>query len=442
MRLRHLTASILGLCMAALSACERVEQVLRAAAPAPAVPHEAYLASLGEAGLGNTALAARWREAAERALGSPVRLETPFEEIAFYPSEEPTAASYAVSIERGQSVDISFETEPADAGGVFVDVFRIEPDGPPSHVAYAREGERRLEFEPSRAGEFVVRVQPELLRDVRVRLRVVNAAVLAFPVLGHDVGSIQSRFGVARDGGRRAHHGVDIFAPRGTPVLAASDGVVRRVGDQRLGGRIVWLRDERRGTNQYYAHLDSQLVVRGQRVRAGDTLGLVGNTGNARTTPPHLHFGLYVRRGGPIDPWDHLRMPTQDPGRLVADSTLLGRWVRTGRGPIIAASASAGEVTLEPHTVVRVLGASGRDLRAELPDGRSILLRGRLETLDTPIDEAVVAAGSPIFSAPRLGAVPAASHDRPGSLPVVGRFADYLLVRPTSGPQAWIEIPR
>ncbi|MFV1986752.1 MAG: M23 family metallopeptidase [Gemmatimonadota bacterium] len=409
--------------------------------PRPSTPREAYLVSLGQAGLDGSALAVQWREAAEAALRSPVRLEPPFEEVGFYPAEQPTAASYVVSIDRGQSIRVSYVTDPPGAGGVFVDVYRLEADGALTPVAHALEDATDLEFEPSSEGEFLIRVQPELLRDVSVRLRIVKAAVLAFPVFGRDTGDIQSLFGADREAGRRQHHGVDIFAPRGTPVLAASDGVVSRVGDQRLGGRVVWVRDERRGTSQYYAHLDRQLVERGQRVRAGDTLGLVGNTGNARTTPPHLHFGLYVRRRGPIDPFRFLDAPLTEPGRLRADSSRLGEWVRTSADSRIAlATASGGETRemLAAHTVVRVLGASGRDLRVRLPNGRFGLVQASVESLDTPIDETVLEAGEPMLSAPNPDAPRRGRNIESVAVPVVGRFSGYLMVRPAGGFEAWV----
>ena len=410
----------------------------------PATPHEAYEISLEDAGLAETALAARWREAAESALRGPVRLEPPFEEVAFYPAEEPTAVGYLITIDRGQNVHVSYTAEPG-SGSVFVDLYRIRPDGTPLHVAYAEEDATDLEFEPSEEGEFLIRVQPELLRDVRVRLRIVKAAVLAFPVMDHDTGDIQSFFGADREGGRRQHHGVDIFAPRGTPVLAAADGVVSRVGDQRLGGRVVWLRDNKRGTSQYYAHLDRQLVERGQRVRAGDTLGLVGNTGNARTTPPHLHFGIYRRGRGPIDPFDYLDMPPQRPAVLRADSTVLGQWVRTRSDARIAlASTSTGvaEEQVAAFTVLRVLGASGRNLRVRLPDGRTAITRGVVESLDRPIDETLVASGAPILSRPDPAAPQRGVASEASPVAVVGRFSDYLLVRPEGGTRAWVAIPR
>jgi murein DD-endopeptidase MepM/ murein hydrolase activator NlpD len=90
------------------------------------------------------------------------------------------------------------------------------------------------------------------------------------------------------------HHGEDIFAPIGAPVLAVGDGTVFSVGWNDLGGNRLWLRDTR-GNEFYYAHLSafSPLAVDGMRVKAGDVLGFVGNSGDAETTPPHLHFEIH-----------------------------------------------------------------------------------------------------------------------------------------------------
>ena len=90
--------------------------------------------------------------------------------------------------------------------------------------------------------------------------------------------------------------------------MAAAPGTVTRVNETNLGGKVVWLRDTL-GNSLYYAHLDSQAVSSGMQVNIGDTLGFVGNTGNARTTPPHLHFGVYRRGEGPVDPWWFLHRP-------------------------------------------------------------------------------------------------------------------------------------
>src|SRR5690606_16317842 len=89
-------------------------------------------------------------------------------------------------------------------------------------------------------GTYVVRVQPELLVDLRFRLTIEAEAALPFPVSGLGAGAVQSLFGAERDAGARHHEGVDIFAPRLTPVIAVADGraTPRR---NRLGGNTVWL---------------------------------------------------------------------------------------------------------------------------------------------------------------------------------------------------------
>ncbi len=114
------------------------------------------------------------------------------------------------------------------------------------------------------------------------------------PVAGVTRNSLVSTFGAPRDGGRRQHRGADIFAPKGTEVRAAASGWVLHVGEDRLGGRVVRVLGEGPAL-YYYAHLDEWApgLRSGQRVRAGQALGTVGNTGNARTTPAHLHFGVY-----------------------------------------------------------------------------------------------------------------------------------------------------
>ena len=112
-----------------------------------------------------------------------------------------------------------------------------------------------------------------------------------FPVYGGS--SFSDTFGAAR-AGVVWHHGQDIFAPLGTPLLAVADGTVFSVGWNDLGGYRLWLRD-RQGNQFYYAHLSafSPLALDGNEVKAGDVVGFVGNTGDAQTTPYHLHFEIH-----------------------------------------------------------------------------------------------------------------------------------------------------
>lgn len=129
----------------------------------------------------------------------------------------------------------------------------------------------------------------------------------AFPVAGKkaNVGSV---WGDERDGGKRKHRGIDIFAKKGTAVVAIENGVITSREETKLGGKVLWLRPAGAWWRAYYAHLDTQLVKEGDRVFKGQVIGTVGNTGNARTTPAHLHFGIYTLFGA-IDPLPYTKSP-------------------------------------------------------------------------------------------------------------------------------------
>jgi murein DD-endopeptidase MepM/ murein hydrolase activator NlpD len=105
------------------------------------------------------------------------------------------------------------------------------------------------------------------------------------------------------------HEGTDIFALRGTAVVAVVDGVVERVGTAVLGGIKLWLRSPGDDWTYFYAHLSGYAsgITDGVRVRKGQVLGFIGNTGNAVGTPPHLHFETHIPGGAPINPYPILR---------------------------------------------------------------------------------------------------------------------------------------
>ena len=119
---------------------------------------------------------------------------------------------------------------------------------------------------------------------------------LAFPVAGSK-SKIKDLWGASRGGGIRKHKGIDIHARKGTPVVAICDGVIVERDNTLIGGKTLWLKSATYGWKAYYAHLDKHLVKEGQRVRKGQVIGTIGNTGNAKTTPSHLHFGIEGNRG-------------------------------------------------------------------------------------------------------------------------------------------------
>jgi peptidoglycan LD-endopeptidase LytH len=129
---------------------------------------------------------------------------------------------------------------------------------------------------------------------------------VCIPVAGVREVALVDTWGAARSEGRR-HEGIDIFAPRGTAVTSSTPGIVLIVGTNRLGGRVV----EVLGPGlvlHYYAHLDRYAAIRsGQVVHGGDILGYVGDSGNAKGTPCHLHYGMYVPPHHAVDPYIFLR---------------------------------------------------------------------------------------------------------------------------------------
>jgi murein DD-endopeptidase MepM/ murein hydrolase activator NlpD len=405
-------------------------------------PRERYEVRLDRAGLAGTALATDWRAAGERALAEAPLVTSPHAEEGYLPPGEPDALSFQLSLHRGQEVRFEFSLHSEPAPLLFIDAWEVVRDSVTTyrHIESADSGSTFLDFEPRRDGDYIVRVQPELLRGGRFTVSLVLGPTLAFPVEGAGEQDIGSVFGDPRDGGARNHHGIDIFAPRGTPVIAAAEGTTYRVRNTEIGGRVVWIRD-RRGNRLYYAHLDSQYVTDGQRVEPGDTVGFVGNTGNARTTPPHLHFGVYSR--GPTNPYWFVHQPPGSLPRLAADTALLGGWARTRTGETTLRTTpdrrAGGTTALALHTPVRVLAAVGDWYRVRLPDGQSGYIDARLAE---PLDGAVAVAASP--SATAVRARPDVTADvmheaAPGdSLAVLGRFGDFLYVRPPAGVDGWI----
>lgn len=134
---------------------------------------------------------------------------------------------------------------------------------------------------------------------------------LVFPVAGNK-SNIGSFWGDGRDGGKRKHEGIDIFAQKGTEVVAVFDGEVVAVANGGIGGKTIWLQADDYSWTAYHAHLDTQFVFTGDKLEKGRVIGSVGNTGNAQYTPAHLHFGLYTYSGA-IDPLPYVKSAPKVP---------------------------------------------------------------------------------------------------------------------------------
>ena len=433
------------LCLAVLSlnACDGVDQIrndLR-----DQTPHESYLESLRAVNLAETALGAQWARAAVRSLRDAPTVTLPFEEEGFLFADMPEARSYRVELRRGQRLSIDADLDGGDSFRVFIDVYRMPEDAAqsPLPVLSSEFQSERLEYVSTQRADYVVRLQPELLRggQYRVALRVV--ASIAFPVAERDTRAILSFFGDSRDGGSRNHRGVDIFAPRGTPVLSATEGRVYRVRTTPVGGKVVWVRDSDEVNRVYYAHLDSQVVKTGMEVERGTLLGFVGNTGNARTTPPHLHFAVYRGRRGAVDPYYYLYQPPQTLPDASAPLEHLGEWTRTVNAGIrlrVGPSTRAEVVAeLEESTPLRVLAASGSWYRVRLPNGRDGFVAARLtEAVVQPLRSQFVESTSALFSSPSSVAPVMEDVEAGTDVAVLGSYQGYLYVQSPDGSTGWL----
>lgn len=122
---------------------------------------------------------------------------------------------------------------------------------------------------------------------------------LRVPVAGVSRSALRDSWNEAREGGARGHHGTDIMAHAGTPVVAVADGAIERLFDSVRGGTTLYQRSPDRRWSFYYAHLAGYApgLREGMRVRAGQLLGYVGDTGDAGRGNYHLHFGMTRMRG-------------------------------------------------------------------------------------------------------------------------------------------------
>jgi murein DD-endopeptidase MepM/ murein hydrolase activator NlpD len=146
------------------------------------------------------------------------------------------------------------------------------------------------------------------LQEITLPIKIARLSIkdpdsqILMPVYGRLTAQIADTWQAPR-GNDRMHEGQDVFASRGTPVFSGTHGyVVRMKENSDLGGNYISIIGAG-GRRYYYAHLNRFAggIKPGSSVTTDTVIGFVGNTGNANTTPTHLHFGVYVLRKA-IDP--------------------------------------------------------------------------------------------------------------------------------------------
>jgi len=316
----------------------------------------------------NDSLTRIWDAAFNKAKSSGLEATLPFTMASQSQTAKTSALGYKIELHKGEILKIAIEKN-IDSSIVFIDLFKFETDSTLSKKALVSNEWQvdSLSYKAEMTGFYKVVIQPEMKDSLFFKTKIYTQPSLAFPVSDGENSAVGSFWGASRDAGKRSHEGIDIFAARGTPVVAVTDGYISSTGERGLGGKQVWLRDGLFGQSLYYAHLDSIIAKDGTRVKIGDTLGLVGNTGNAKTTSPHLHFGIYTRSGA-IDPLPFVKkrvVPTltEELDFARATTKLNQNQLRTGSSTRFTKLA-----TLPKNQEVDVLGKSEQWYHVRLAD--------------------------------------------------------------------------
>jgi len=404
----------------------------------------AYYNSLQSAELTNSGMGKAWAQAGEKALNDSLRVAPPYRETGYFRAETPTAYGFSFYLKEGQVCEINLRVQP-DSMQIFLELFEkdMTADAPQWNWLSEIDSEsNQLKFIVEKTGFYQLRLQAELLATGAYELDIGLAPSIGFPVLGGENRDIGSFWGDPRDGGKRKHKGVDIFAKKGTPVLATGAGTVSRVRTGGLGGKTVWVRDKQFSHQQYFAHLDEQLVTRGQSVNTGDTLGTVGNTGNARTTPPHLHYGIY-KRNGAVDPLPFIRKENNKFSNPNIDLATLGKQYRVGRrsGNLYKSPYKKGKVIrqLDAHTPLRITGGAESYYRVITANGQRGFIKKRyIVDLNKPVDYFTAKKETAVLLHPNNINIPVGIISGGERIAIVGKLDEAKLVRTESGVLGWV----
>lgn len=402
-------------------------------------PHEAYAQSLESAGLHQTVLGRSWLTEATQSITKALPVTIPYKETGYFAPEKVQSTTLRFEAKRGQKIRIQLQKTPATGFRIYVDLFQQVQNKAPESIAFADTSGASLEHEIDKAGVYYLRLQPELLSGGQYTLTITAVPSLNFPVSASGKPRIGSFWGDARDEGARKHEGIDIFAPRGTPALAAANGIITSVTENKLGGNVVFMRPADKDYTLYYAHLQKQLVTGGQSVRVGDTVGLVGNTGNAINTVPHLHFGIYTN-GGAIDAQPFIDGEEKVPKPITAPLTLLnGTAIAKSRTPVFNTTVNSKQplLTLPANTAMQINAATDGWYKITLPDGQQAYVESRDVTKTSGFKKIKTKTNQQLLDKPDTTAVPKALIAAGSNVNVLGLYKNYYLVN-EDGLSGWI----
>lgn len=391
--------------------------------------HEKYTDKLIQTGLNTTNMGRLWLVAADSSFKKPISISLPYQENGYFGADKPLARTYLFSVTRGEKITIHLKKNPSENFMIYMDVWESDTTQiPRKHILSNDTLSNSFSFEASENARYIMRIQPELLVTGDYHLLITNEPSLNFPVMGKS--TIQSKFGVGRDNNTRKHEGVDIFAARGTPAIAASNGVITRVGTNNLGGNIVFMRPDEKNYSLYYAHLDAQTVINGQEIHRGDTIGFVGNSGNAITTSPHLHFGIYTAQGA-IDPAPFILKKTTPLLPIKGDNNLLGTVAKTNKLSKIYTDPlkRSTNKSLPKNTIIKVLSTTAESYFIELPNQEQGFIKMQELNKLSILSTTKLKSNTPIYATPDLTAPKKLIAAGGETVYILGHFKEFNFVR-------------
>ena len=390
--------------------------------------HSKYAENLEKAGLQHTAMVSQWQLAAQKSLAEPIPVNLPHKEAGYFAADEPRAAGYRLMLQRGVNLEVSLQVVSATPKTVFLELWKTDTAFREQDLLAETDSTFHLLYEIEDDGLYIIRIQPELLASMEYTLTVTTHASLAFPVSESGKPAMISFWNDKRDAGRN-HEGVDIRAPFRTPAIAAANGYIRNVTENRLGGKVIFLRPEGKNYSLYYAHLDTQMVSTGQTVMKGQPVGLIGNTGNAINTTPHLHFGIYTR-GGAVDPLPFIDNRIVQPKSITASRGNLNKWVRASKNTrvlqLIPGTADTSLI-IRQGTIMKILSASADRYRVQFANGRTGSIKSDLVT-DQPLAQILTDTTTRMLDEPFMQAAAMAVIPSRTKLQVMGDAGQFYLV--------------
>jgi len=406
-----------------------------------ASPHEQYQKKLSSSGLDKTSIGLAWIENSVQSLQKALTITIPYRTTGYFSAEKVRAVAYQFSAVKGQKITVTTIKKPANSA-LYLDIWKQDEKQDLKRIAFSDTLNNPVELEITDNGKYFIRIQPELLQGIEYTISIVSGPSLSFPTGTKKSSSIQSYWGDSRDANARKHEGVDIFGAFRSPVLAAANGTVTRVNENNLGGKVVWLRPDAKNYSLYYAHLDEQLAIEGQSVKVGDTLGLMGNTGNAKTTPTHLHFGIYESAGA-INPLPFIDPVSKTPPQIKASVLNLNKTLRTRTTSKLLNAPNENAFplsTILPATIVNVIAATENYYHIEMPDGQTGFLTSSV----------LVGANNPLRTL-KIGKNPEVVYDKPEQsaaaklilkpgemVNLLGNFENFQLISNQQSEIGWI----